>query len=573
MKAESLLNCPTSEATRSYTYISSDGTRCVAWRRYDGTFYTTKEPEDLIDPVVGVIRSGSVDVLLEMIMAGRNVRDRSQQQGWNTLHEAAAHGQDKCLRVLLTVHPELIDRCDMKRRTPLFVAVESDQVACVECLLNWGADPNISNKDRETALCKACDVENAEMVKLLLNVGADVNKSCSQGWTPLHEAVCRNNVEICEILLKAGAKICTPNTYGLTPVFVAAQTGNVEALGLLLQYGANIDSQAGDGATALFEACKNGHERAVRLLLLKNADANKQTKAGLLPLHTAAQHGHYEIVSMLIPVTCRTKIHCSGISPLHLAAEHDEDYVLELLIQAGFDVNALLTPGRSCMYQDRRTTALYFSVSNGNIEAAAMLLKAGANPNLDYFRPILVALRQGSVQMVQLLLDYGADVNTVFPNSPTTFPSTVSICMNCLPMLKLLMDNGCDALSCLQCRYGSKSHPPLKNCTKDSFDVNKEEPCIQFCEMISRPTVCHWAGPIIDLLLDYVGNVKLCSRLTEQLDSNKEWLCIKERTRAPHSMKQLCRLSIHHSVGAQRTSRISKLPLPKRLIQYLHHQE
>uniref|UniRef100_A0A8B9HEY3 Ankyrin repeat and SOCS box containing 2b n=1 Tax=Astyanax mexicanus TaxID=7994 RepID=A0A8B9HEY3_ASTMX len=436
------------------------------------------------------IRSGSVDVLLEMIMAGRNVRDRSQQQGWNTLHEAAAHGQDKCLRV-----------CDMKRRTPLFVAVESDQVACVECLLNWGADPNISNKDRETALCKACDVENAEMVKLLLNVGADVNKSCSQGWTPLHEAVCRNNVEICEILLKAGAKICTPNTYGLTPVFVAAQTGNVEALGLLLQY-----------------ACKNGHERAVRLLLLKNADANKQTKAGLLPLHTVAQHGHYEIVSMLIPVTCRTKIHCSGISPLHLAAEHDEDYVLELLIQAGFDVNALLTPGRSCMYQDRRTTALYFSVSNGNIEAAAMLLKAGANPNLDYFRPILVALRQGSVQMVQLLLDYGADVNTVFPNSPTTFPSTVSICMNCLPMLKLLMDNGCDALSCLQCRYGSKSHPPLKNCTKDSFDVNKEEP------------LCHWAGPIIDLLLDYVGNVKLCSRLTEQLDSNKEWLCIKERT-------------------------------------------
>uniref|UniRef100_A0A3B4DNP7 Ankyrin repeat and SOCS box containing 2a, tandem duplicate 1 n=1 Tax=Pygocentrus nattereri TaxID=42514 RepID=A0A3B4DNP7_PYGNA len=236
--------------------------------------------------------------------------------------------------------------------------------------------------------------------------------------------------------------------YGLTPVFVAAQTGNVEALSLLIQYGANVNSQASDGATALFEACKNGHERAVRLLLLNNADANQQTKTGLLPLHTAAQRGHHGIVSLLIPVTSRAKIQCSGISPLHLAAEHNEDDVLELLLQAGFDVNALLAPERSCMYLDRRTTALYFAVSNGNTEAAATLLKAGANPNLDYFRPILVALRQGSVQMVQLLVENGADVNVHIPYMLTSFP--VPLCLNYLPLLKLLMDNGCDALSCFQ---------------------------------------------------------------------------------------------------------------------------
>lgn len=52
------------------------------------------------------------------------------------------------------VHPELIDRCDLKQRTPLFLAVENDQVASVECLLDWGADPNIGNKDRETPLYK-----------------------------------------------------------------------------------------------------------------------------------------------------------------------------------------------------------------------------------------------------------------------------------------------------------------------------------------------------------------------------------------------------------------------------------
>jgi len=38
------------------------------------------------------------------------------------------------------------------------------------------------------------------------------------------------------------------------------------------------------------------------------------------------------------------------------------------------------------------------------------------------------------------------------------------------------------------------------------------------------------AGPIINTLLDYVGHVKLCSRITEYLDSNKEWAHIKEKS-------------------------------------------
>ncbi|KAI4899340.1 hypothetical protein NFI96_014592 [Prochilodus magdalenae] len=183
------------------------------------------------------------------------------------------------------------------------------------------------------------------------------------------------------------------------------------------------------------------------------------------------------------------------------------------------------------MYQDGRTSALYFAVSNGNTEAAAKLLNAGASPNLDYFRPVLVALRQGSKEMVELLVENGADVNAYIPYMLTTFPATVALCINYLPLLKLLLDNGCDVLSCFQCKYGSKSHPPLKSTSKDAFGVDRDEQCMQFCEVISHPMVCRWAGPIIDLLLDYVGHVKLCLRLTQHLDHNKEWACIKDRTR------------------------------------------
>lgn len=51
----------------------------------------------------------------------------------------------------------------------------------------------------------------------------------------------------------------------------------------------------------------------------------------------------------------------------------------------------------------------------------------------------------------------------------------------------------------------------------------------QFCDMVSAPEMNCWAGPIIDVLLDYVGNVQLCSRLKEHIDSYEEWAVIKEK--------------------------------------------
>lgn len=47
--------------------------------------------------------------------------------------------------------------------------------------------------------------------------------------------------------------------------------------------------------------------------------------------------------------------------------------------------------------------------------------------------------------------------------------------------------------------------------------------------MVSAPEISRWAGPIIDVLLDYVGNVQLCSRLKEHIDSYEDWAVIKEK--------------------------------------------
>lgn len=186
---------------------------------------------------------------------------------------------------------------------------------------------------------------------------------------------------------------------------------------------------------------------------------------------------------MLLPVTSRTRIKRSGISPLHLAAERNHDDVLEELIDAGFDVNSTLSPERARLYEDRRTTVLYFAVVNNNVYATELLLEAGANPNVDLINPLLISIRHGCLKTMKLLLDYGADINAYIASHPTTFPATIMFSMKYLAILKFLMDMGCDAYSCFQCQYGCGPHPAIE-VKRDRYNdplVEKERNPVQVC--------------------------------------------------------------------------------------------
>ncbi|XP_035258867.1 ankyrin repeat and SOCS box protein 2-like isoform X2 [Anguilla anguilla] len=567
--------CKNTDGTKNYPFVTGCGERSVAWRRCDGSLYVTPDPVEDVYTIVTAIKNGDVKAVNDLSSSSAKSLMLANKDGWIPLHEAAYYNQVECVKVLLKAQPTSIDKRTLLEQTALLLAVARESLACVQYLLEKGADPEIASKNKDTPLYKACEMENVEIVALILKFGGGVNQRCIQGWTALHEAVCRNNIEICEMLVAAGAAVNPPDMYGITPLFVAAQSGRVEALCFLIKNGADVNSQAADGATALFEASKNGHKGVVEILLTHNVDANRPAKSGLLPLHIAADRGFDEIVSLLLPATSRARLRRSGVSPLHLAAEKNQDDALEVLIKAGFDVNAKLSHDRSIMYEDRRSTALYFAVTNNNVAAATMLLEAGADPNLDTFNALLVAVRQGCINTVVQLVEHGANVNATIPTYPTSFPSSVMFCVRYLPLLKYLMDRGCNALACFRCQHGSKPHPPINAPRSRGTDGipahSHSETPLQFCEMLSSPSVSSWAGPVIDLLLDYVGNVVLCVRLTEHLDSYEDWAVIKEKSRQPRPLMHLCRQTIRRQMGIQRLKHLDDLPLPGRLIKYMNN--
>uniref|UniRef100_H3DJ11 Ankyrin repeat and SOCS box containing 2b n=1 Tax=Tetraodon nigroviridis TaxID=99883 RepID=H3DJ11_TETNG len=527
------------------------------------------------DPLVFAIRQGDLKAFNDVATSAAHCLLREDQDGWMPLHDAAFCGQTECAKTILKAHPSLVDKRTLQEQTALLLAVSGQHLSCARCLLEGGADPDISSKNKETPLYKACELENMDLVRLLLSYGATVNQRCAQGWTALHEAVSRDNTEICETLIRAGASVNPSNTYSMAPLTVAAQRGQLRALCHLIERaaGADVNMQTCDGLTPLHEASRHGHTETVSALLSKHADANRAAASGLLPLHVAAQQGHPQIVSLLVPVTSRARLRHSCVSPLHLAAERNRRAAAAVLLQTGADVNATLGPSCSLRYADGRATALYFAVANGGTETAELLLNAGASLTLDPVSPLLAAVRQGSVRSVSLLLERGADANARIP-SFTTFPSAVALCRNNLPLLRCLLDHGCDAVSCFTCTHGSAPHPGIEE--SQSGDVHSghvlhSRSCSQppFCQWISAGDMRQWAGPVLDLLLEHVAQVQPCSRLLELLDSREEWLPVRRKSLSPRPLQHLCRLQIRSHVGRPRLKRVRSLPLPDRLIRYL----
>jgi hypothetical protein len=94
---------------------------------------------------------------------------------------------------------------------------------------------------------------------------------------------------------------------------------------------------------------------------------------------------------------------------LHIAAMHDNPEVVETLVAAGMDVNVPRT--------DALEGPLYEAASFNCVNVTRWLLENGANANAGGGTrppPLISAIHGGSLEIVELLLRHGADVNLSF---------------------------------------------------------------------------------------------------------------------------------------------------------------
>ncbi|KAM4858492.1 ankyrin repeat and SOCS box protein 14 isoform X3 [Urocitellus parryii] len=411
------------------------------------------------------------------------------------------------------------------------------------------------------------------------------------GWTPLHKAAVQLNKNILEITLKASkTSVWEQTTHnGETPLFLAVSNCLLENASFLLLSGcnpnaknfegnsplltgANAHGQASDSSSILLEAARGGNPDSVTLLLEYGADANIPKISGHLPIHVAADRGHLLALKILIPVTDLAAIKRSGISPIHCAAAGAHPQCLELLIQAGFDVNFMLDQKIRKHYDDQRKSALYFAVSNGDLSSVKLLLGAGALTNQDPVNCLQIALRMGNYELISLLLRHGANVNYFCRVNPLHFPSALQYTLKDEVMLRMLLNYGYDTERCFDCPHGDKIHP-FYTFEGWTSTVIKDT---MFCEVITLSWLQHLSGKVVRVMLDYVDQVQICSKLKAVLQKQGLWSEIHFILTNPRSLKHLCRLKIRKCMGRLHLRCpvfMSFLPLPNRLKAYILYKE
>uniref|UniRef100_A0A8C1A4W3 Ankyrin repeat and SOCS box containing 15 n=2 Tax=Cyprinus carpio TaxID=7962 RepID=A0A8C1A4W3_CYPCA len=484
-------------------------------------------------------------------------------KGWYPIHRAAVQQSVQVLEMVLYGSYRLsLEEETADGETPLILATQAGLVEIVRTLLENGASPNRINSKNESPLLLAVRTDSFEIAFTLISRGASVNQAFPKNWTAIHEAAKVGCTDILTLLLQNGGNVLETDEHGVTPMGIAAEYGQAEALDILIHYGGDVNAQAPNGDSVLHDAASSGNPDCIELLLQHGANPNITNLSLQLPIHCAAYKGHYLALRMLIPVTTRRALRLSGQSPIHSAADGGHVRCMELLVDKGFDVNALLDTHVSEKYGDMRKTALYFAVSNGDVTGTQLLLNAGAKPDLDPLQCLLVAVRAGMYEIVRILLASRADVNCYFTEvNDTVFPTALQYCLRDEMMMRLLLNNGYDAEKCFCCPHDSSEH------------TNEKVP---LCDFISVSWLVQFSGRAVRVLLDYVNHVPICSKLKMVLKRHKEWAEISEMLGNPRSLQHLCRLVIRREMTPQRLGNpkyINSGGFPPGLKSYLMYKE
>lgn len=131
---------------------------------------------------------------------------------------------------------------------------------------------------------------------------------------------------------------------------------------------------SGDVTEELVKAAANGDPQKVEELVTRDECHVNGVFAGHTALQAASQNGHLEVIRLLLRGHTDLEIEDKdGDRAVHHAAFGDEPAVMELLAQAGADLNAR---------NKRRQTALHIAVNKGHVGVVKSLLDLGCHPSL-----------------------------------------------------------------------------------------------------------------------------------------------------------------------------------------------
>ena len=324
-------------------------------------------------------QNGHIQVVKQLLKEHADVNIQ-ENEGWTALMIASRYGHTQVVEQLLKEDADVNIKTN-DGYTALIIASDSYHSQVVERLLKEHADVNIQHNNGWTALMVASQNGHTQVVEQLLKEHADVNIQNKNGWTALMLASQNGHTQVVEQLLKERADVNIQNKNGWTALMVASQNGHTQVVEQLLKEHADVNVQNKEGVTALMKASQYGHTQVVEQLLKEDADVNIRNRKGVTALMLASANGHTQVVELLAKELIDIDVVMKdGSTALMLACNYGHVEVAECLLQSFADPHIIAYNG---------STAFSLAAYSGNNDLVNMLLDK-AEPTTDEIEKAVV---------------------------------------------------------------------------------------------------------------------------------------------------------------------------------------
>ncbi|KAJ4857717.1 ankyrin repeats (3 copies) domain-containing protein [Trichoderma breve] len=382
---------------------------------------------------------GFRQLVAALIRHGHKDELRQRDEWFNTpLHLAAGFGRINIVEELLNNDAPIDDNADdtgdqTPQQTPLSMAAQGGHVEVMRKLLLRKADPNTKAQNIGPVINAAIVSGNLDAVKLLVEHGVPLvgDPSDTETPSPLALAAMVADSSMFEYLMVSLQGYLPVIDYSQA-VICAAAACRTEVLNALLDFPTSKEALLELYQAALDIAAGMGSWDIIRSLLGRCQGLNVQ-----LPLYAAASCNQQqdEMVKMALDYAGESISQEALDGSLYVATDGEKMSTVRLLLEYKANPNAT---------GEEYGNALTASAFDGTIDILKLLLDHGADPNDPRGWAIQTAAAEGHYSVVEELLRRGANVNAHTPNNER-FPEGTAIQAACesgrVDIVKLLLQH------------------------------------------------------------------------------------------------------------------------------------
>lgn len=348
----------------------------------------------------------------------------------------------------------------LKKNRSFFIAIKTGNLELIKKLVNeksW--DLKSLDENNNNLLYCAITHGQLEIVKYLINTGDNTSNYLLQknGETALHIAAKHGHLNIIKYLVihhlsqGRGSPKDFKNKLKVTPFFIAAENGNTQIMKYWYEKFDHVDVNeisCNKAFHILGNASKKGHLGAVKFLVEHGADVNNKPSIDSVALMHAISNQHLKVVEYLLKNRAKKEDPC-------MFNFRSPTLLLNVAIkESSISLKRLKNLADHLMYTNTSSPMLHLKVAIRNSSSAFDIFKKILeytddneinSENHDGHTALTLASDTGSIDVIQYLLDKGADVN--FTSTTGKAPLDCAIRNGHLEIVKLLLQKGAKAHS------------------------------------------------------------------------------------------------------------------------------